>query len=209
MPSLNLFGSFFHKRRGATYQQGRADYYKALNAISSIDSIEVLKKIKFSASRRLSVPVRCFGIVFAVNEKQVRQKLGKPNYRQQSVLGIPALTTLFYKLKIKGIRCVLEIHFYQNAVFCLHLLMKGGTSDERNAFLASLARLYQQKNIQWGDLFLGQNKNVLRCENDVMPRITYLSGDPNCLDSILAETQPKEQVSRDDYSIRKLDWRMT
>lgn len=211
MPIINLnrLGSFYRLSKSVTYRQGRSDYYKALNTMSSIASLEALKKMKFSVHQQLLVPIRCFGIIFDASEKQIRQKLGKPNFRQQQVLHIPTLTTLFYKLKIQGIRCVLEIHLYQNAVFCLQLLMKGGSSKEKNLFLNSLARLYQQESIEWGNTFLGQKGNILNCENDVMPRITYLTGNQQCLDKILVKMQPEEIKSQEGYSIRQLDWRMS
>ena len=209
MTSLNHLGSFFIRKKGATYQQGRSEYYKVLNVLSSNASVESLKQIKFSAEKSLSVPIRCFGVVFEATEKEIRKKLGKANYRQQRVLGLPQLTTLFYKLKIKGIRCILEIHLYKKNVFCLHLLMKNGSQDERNEFLNSLARLYKTNKIDWGDKVIGKNGNVLYCQNDVTPRLTFLTGNKNYLESISADMKPKERESKSGYTLRQLDWRMS
>ena len=209
MTNLNHLGSFFTRKKGATYQQGRSEYYKVLNVLSSNASVESLKQIKFSKEKSLPVPIRCYGVVFEATEKEIHKKLGRANYRQQQVLGVPQLTTLFYKLKIKGLRCILEIHLYKGSVFCLHLLMKDGSQDERNEFLNSLAKLYKTNKIDWGDKVIGKNRNELYCQNDVIPKLTFLTSNKNYLENILADMRPKEKEIKSGYTLRQLDWRMS
>lgn len=85
--------------------------------------------------------------------------------------------TIFYKLNIKGIKCLLQMHLYEDRMFFAQIQLRDASSRIREEFLKLFQMKYGVGSLQWRETVEDQLGNKIALKDDVVPKALFFSGD--------------------------------
>lgn len=96
----------------------RYSYYESLNIVQQKNNLLQLLSDDFSKEQTIESNglIHPLGVEFGISPRQVRKKLGKPNYAMSE----GQITSLFYKIKSGNIKMYVQLHFFKSRLFLVH-----------------------------------------------------------------------------------------
>jgi hypothetical protein len=175
---------FTFRKKSLRYKISRRDFYEGRNFLNSQTRILNLIHQKSNNIFEIERPIRFYGLSFGVDQKKAIKHLGKPNYSTHVKLPLKNHKILFYRLTISNVKCVLQLHFLDNAFFL-------GVIEQKNAFsiddqeIANLVRhKYGVEDIHWVGSIQDSNKNSIEISKGAVQRIVYSTGDSDMIQNI-------------------------
>lgn len=208
-PDKGLFLSLFASRKKKKlYNLGKEDFYQSLNALNVSSSFNFHKDSN-SKTHPTEKSIRFYGIEFGKTEKEIKRIFGKPNYLQKRNLPLNSQITLFYKLNIKGIKCTLQMHLYQDQLFYAQIQLRNSHALVKKTFLDLIRLKYNVSDIDWDQSIEDVAGGKIALKNDIIPKASYFSPDKALWKKIgqeLSEKATEESYWSQDLKKIALRW---
>ncbi|OEJ99857.1 hypothetical protein [Roseivirga misakiensis] len=196
-----LFSSDFQwslsSKKRRRYQQSRIDFYEGRNALVSRSSFSVLfNSHDATPSRDTEKPIRFFGLEFGQSVKETIKKLGKPNYKDKRTLCLDKHTTIYYRLMIKQVKCILQMHYYQDQFFFGKMEIRSSNPQTKRDISALVCQKYGISENDWTGAIIDQNSNKVHIKQNMVPSVIYVTGNQFLLNRIKLELVPVQSTKR-------------
>ncbi|WP_420387607.1 hypothetical protein [Roseivirga sp.] len=191
---MSLFQS---RRRRKLYYLGKEDFYQSRNALN-VSSAFNFHKDYSSQTNATEKEIKFYGLNFGKSEKEIKRVFGKPNFRQKSGLPLEKQLTLFYKLNIKGIKCILQMHLYNNQMFFAQIQLRDANTEIRGVFLELFKLKYKIESLGWNQIIKDHRGARIMLKDDIVPKASFFSSDSRIWNDINSEF--KEKALNSEYS---------
>lgn len=163
-------------KKNRLYHQSRVDFYEGRNSLSRLTSLKNLV-----ASDQLNIAnsteqIRILDIPFGADRKQIQKLKGNPNYFQKNKQALVEIDTIFYREKLFGVTCIIQLHLFNNQLFFGNIELR----NNQPGFGEDIEKLIKDKygvDCLINDSIVDQNGNQIHFKNGMIPNIGYLSGD--------------------------------
>jgi hypothetical protein len=173
-------------------------YYESLNIIQQKSNLLQLLSDNFPEGQTIESngAIQPLGIEFGLSPRQVRKRLGRPNYAMSE----GSITSLFYKIKSGNIKMYAQAHFYKSRLFLVHSTFSN--SDKKPHALADVvANGLREKYTRVAQMEDGEklhiedeNGNQIKfLFNGIAVSVYYISGDKTLIQSLKETLQPAVQ----------------
>ena len=205
LSTTHAYKRLFFLKKSRLYKQSKKDFYTGKNLLTSSSSFGQIFKNHRLESQQANKSIKFYGLEFGSSTKTCRKRLGKPNYieRESSVMG--GLKAYFYRLRMKGIRCILQIHFYQDQFFFGQMEIREGNTALKNDINKLLCEKYGIETGVWHGTIADKDNNQLIIKEDTVPNITYVTGDQVLLQDI-RQSLIKKLKTKDVTFNQRLEW---
>ncbi len=184
----------FRSKKRRLYRQSRTDFYEGKNALSSHNTfISILNKTHLDALST-EKKIQFYGLTFGQSVKSTVQKLGKPNYTDKRKLVSKNQKTIYYRLLIKEVKCVLQMHFYKDQFFFGRMEIRGGNSSIKKDIGQLVCKKYGISQEGWTGSIVDIEKNIVTINDNFIPSMSYITGNKKLLDEIRRELTRSEKL---------------
>lgn len=201
----SLMGLFvpFSKQRNR-YLQNRESFYEGRNYLSNYERLKSLVSGTSTDQISTSKSIKFYGLDFGATLKQATKHLGKPNYASKKNSLISKHKTIYYRITISQVKCILQLHFLQDKFF-LGLIEIRRASEEFKKEVSDLIRKkYSIDNDSWVGKITDDDMHKIELKDDIVPYIVYQSGNMDIKESI--QFQMDEMIdSRQKYYDKRSD----
>lgn len=173
LPFLSLFRT--HKKR-SSYYLGREDFYQSRNVLNVSSSFN-FHKDEYFKDHSTPKEIKFYGVSFGKSEKEIKRIFGKPNFLQKRDLPLDSQVTLFYKLNIKGIRCILQMHLYEDELFFAQIQLRDANPELRDVFLSLFKLKYQVDDLGWNETIQDSSGSRIALRDDIVPKASFFTHD--------------------------------
>ncbi|MFY0591046.1 hypothetical protein [Roseivirga sp.] len=188
--------SFSSKKR-KRYHQSRVDFYEGRNALVSSSSFSKLfNTYNIDTTLKTDKPIRFFGLEFGQTLKETIKKLGKPNYKDKRTFCLNKHATIYYRLSIKEVKCILQIHFYQDQFFFGKMEIRSSNPQAKRDIGALVCQKYGISEKDWIGSIADEQGNNIEIKQNIVPSVTYLTGNKELIKSIKQELAPVKKPKR-------------
>ena len=140
-------------------------------------------------------------IDFGVSSKQLLKIKGKPNFIQKKGLVSENIKTLFYRELIKGVKCIIQFHFYNDQFFYGHMELRHDKCGFKEEVEELIKAKYGIDEIRNGSI-IDQSGNQIFFKNDITPSLSYLTGDSTIKACIRKELNEIKLISDRKSSVQ-------
>ncbi len=102
-------------------------------------------------------------------------------------------------------KCILQVHFYQDQFFFGQMEIREGNVEVKKQIGQLLCQKYEIESDHWQGAIVDTQSNQLLIKEDIVPSITYLTGDQRVLEEIKTTLLDKVKEKRLSFN-HKLDW---
>ena len=197
-------GLFFY-RRSSSYKQSRKEFYEGRNLLSNSRSFGQVFANHRLESQQSAKEIKFYGLAFGSSSRACRKRLGKPNYVDSRSPVIKGLKTYFYRLHIKGVKCILQIHFFQDAFFFGQMEIREGNTEVKKEISKLLCQKYEIESDVWHGAIVDSMANQLLIKEDIVPSISYITGETEILLKIKHALLQKVKQKNINFN-QKLEW---
>lgn len=194
-PFLSLFSS--HRNR-KLYYLGKEDFYQTRNALNVASSFNFHKDV-YQENHGTTKDIRFYGLSFGKSKKEVTRVFGKPNFVQKKGLPLSSQITLFYKFSVKGMKCILQLHLYNDKLFFCQIQLRNADNNIREGFLNLFRTKYQAPSLNWNETIEDEVGSKIALKDDVVPKVNFFSNDKELWKEIKHELN--EQASKTQNEI--------
>lgn len=192
-------------RQSKLYKQSKKEFYEGRNLLTSSTSFSQLFVNHKLESQPTPKNIKFYGLEFGEKTKECRKKLGKPNFIDSRTFVTKGLKTYFYRLQIKGVKCILQVHFYQDQFFYGQMEIREGNLEVKKQISQLLCQKYDIESEHWQGAIVDQEENQLLIKEDIIPSISYLTGDQQILGEIKKALLKKAQEKNVSFN-QKFEW---
>ncbi|MEC7753993.1 MULTISPECIES: hypothetical protein [Roseivirga] len=201
LPFLSLFGS---RKRRKLYYLGKEDFYQSRNALN-VSSAFNFHSRDTNQSYSTEKHIRFYGVEFGKTQKEIRRLFGKPNFAQKKGLPLDTQITLFYKLNVKGIKCILQMHLYRDQLFFAQIQLTDSNAQIKKVFLELFRMKYKVNELDWNNNLKDADDNRIALQDDIVPKASYFTGNKALWQEIRSELSSKEEAENSwDIDIKKI-----
>ena len=201
LPFLSFFRS--HTKRSSSYL-GREDFYQSRNVLNVSSSFN-FHKDEYFKNHSTSKEIKFYGVSFGKSEKEIKRIFGKPNFLQKKGLPLDSQVTLFYKLNIKGIKCILQMHLYENELFFAQIQVRDANPELRDIFLNLFKLKYKVDDLGWNETIKDNSGSRIALKDDIVPKASFFTHDINVWKKI--DDEPHHKATQDhttQYQLEKI-----
>ncbi len=192
-------------KQSRLYKQSKKEFYEGRNLLTTSSSFSQVFTNNRLESQESNKEIKFYGLAFGSSTKDCKKRLGKPNYIDSRSPVIRGLKTFFYRLHIKGIKCILQVHFYQDQFFFGQMEIREGNTAVKNEIARLLCQKYEIESEVWHGTIIDSSQNQLIIKEDIVPSIAYITGDQFVLDSIKKSLLKKLKERNVSFN-QKLEW---
>ena len=190
---LSFLSLFSNRKKRNLYYQGKEDFYRARNSLNTASSFN-FHKDSIQTVHQTEKLIRFYGIELGENIKKIKRVFGRPNYKQKSNLPLDTQITLFYKLNLKGFKCILQMHLYDDQLFFAQMQLSDIQGQAKEEFLKIIRLKYKIEELAWGQALEDNKGTKITLIDDIVPKISYFSQDVALWKKISQELNQKAQV---------------
>ena len=196
------FLSLFKNRKRRSYYLGKEDFYQSRNAlnVSSAFSFHQEEYVRDNPTNR---EIKFYGVSFGKSEKEIKKLFGTPNFRQKKSLPLDSQITLFYKLNIKGIKCILQMHLYNDELFFAQIQLRDANTELRDIFLSLFKLKYGIESLCWNETIQDESGSRIALKDDIVPKASFFTHDRSIWKKIDAEFH--ELAAKNQYTQYQLE----
>lgn len=197
-----VFGS--KKRR--LYRQSRLDFYEGRNALTSTASFhKILNSNNLDASLSTEKCIKFYGLYFGQSLKETIKKLGKPNYKDKRTLVLKNQVTIYYRLTIKEVKCILQMHFYKDQFFFGKMEIRNSNPSVKRDIGELVCQKYGVNEKDWTGSIFDDDGNKVLIKQNIIPNVCYITGDKTLTAALKMELnlieQPKKYRRREQTEL--------
>ncbi|GEM_PF-797503 len=170
------FASFLGKK-SKYYLETREDYYEARNILPDSASFERLSIESKTEERKTQTTIKCYGLDFGSSVKESITSLGKPNYISKRTSFLRDHDILFYKVNISKVKCILQLHFFQDQFFLGVIELRSDRKDFKSRVTDVLMQKYDVPKNIWTGRLSDPQQNTIEMRANMVPYIVYRFGD--------------------------------
>jgi hypothetical protein len=181
---------FTFRKESSNYRRSRRDFYEGKNYLSHHERIKTI--IQSTSSRLLNIekPIKFYGLEFGSTYKEAIRHLGKPNYVTQGKMPVKDLKSIFYRLNVSGVKCILQLHFLEKKFFLGVIEISNSIVGQENEISNLVRDKYEIADYNWLGLIQDEGANTIELCEGMIKRIIYTSGDPSFKEKL------KEQLDK-------------
>lgn len=197
---MGLFAPFTRKRN--RYLQNRESFYEGRNYLSNYGRLQSL--VSGTSTNQISTQkaIKFYGLDFGASLKQAINHLGKPNYTSKRSSLLNKHKSIYYRITIARVKCILQLHFLHDKFF-LGLIEIRSFSQEFKKEVADLIRKkYNIDNENWVGKIVDGGKHKIELKNDIVPYIMYQSGNEDLKEQIRLELTKFSHTKQKYYDKR-------
>ncbi|WP_422009221.1 hypothetical protein [Roseivirga pacifica] len=194
-----LFNGLGGLRKRKYYREDRVDFYRNKNALiakASINDIITRNSYDVFLSKK---HINFYGIAFGTSLKACKKKMGKPNFEVKKGSALEGQNTIFYRLRIANVKCVLQLHFFNDQFFFGQLSLKHNTGYFSGELINIVREKYGLPEAKYFELITDEHDNKIEFIEGMAPCIRYTTGDQKLLAEIrtaLHSAQTKQRSRR-------------
>ena len=188
-------------KRVKAYGQTKKDFYESRIYLQNLEKLNHIFNRDLRGALRTDKEITFYGIKFGYSCKETSRKLGKPNYRVSENRILNDHQIFFYRLKIATVNCILQMHFLNDSFFLGVIEMRTGKIELKNRLFELIQRKYQIESPIGGELIADNLGNTIYVKEDVVPFVTYSSGDSSLRTQLVNATIPVNTKS--DFQLTK------
>ena len=197
-PSLPFLSIFKNRKTRKLYYLGKEDFYHSRNALNVPSSFNFHKEY-YHFNFKTDKEIRFYGVSFGKSQKSITKLFGRPNYIQKGNLPLSDQTTLFYKLNIKGLRCTLQMHLFEDQLFFAQIQISDNDKDKKSVFLDLFRLKYKLSNLNWDQTIEDAAGSRIALKDDVVPKASFFTYDQSLWKKISAELSTNSE--KDSFSL--------
>lgn len=167
----------FLVKKSRYYSETREDFYEARNVLSNIEGFQRLLQPVSQGTCKTQTVIRCYGLSFGVSLKESMASLGKPNFISKKSSFLPDHQILFYKVRISQVKCILQLHFFQDQFFLGVIELRSDRKDFKNRVTDILRKKYSIPKNTWTGTLSDPYENTIEMKANMVPHIVYRFGD--------------------------------
>ena len=184
----SLMGLFvpFSKRRNR-YLQNRESFYEGRNYLSNYERLKSL--VSGTATDQISTKkhIKFYGLDFGATLKEATNHLGKPNYIGKKSSIISKHKTIYYRITISEVKCILQLHFLQDKFFLGLIEIRRASEEFKREVTDLIRKKYSIDNDNWVGKIVDDRMHKIELKDDIVPYIVYQSGHVAVKESIKVE----------------------
>lgn len=184
--SIPDFPWLFGKKR-RLYNQSRTDFYEGRNSLTTHTSLNAILNFNQLDSLSTSKPIQFYGLQFGQSYKETIKKLGKPNFVDKRRLAVKQQKTIFYRLTIKEVKCILQIHFFQDQFFYGKMELRGSNPTAKRDIGLLVCQKYGITEENWTGSILDPSGNLILIKENIVPNICYITGNKQIVQALRNE----------------------
>lgn len=192
-------------RQSKLYKQSKKEFYEGRNLLTSSSSFSQLFVNHKLESQPSQKNIKFYGLAFGAKTKECRKRLGKPNFIDSRSLVIKGLKTFFYRIQIKGVKCILQVHFYQDQFFFGQMEIREGNLEIKKQISQLLCQKYEIESEHWQGAIVDHEGNQLLIKEDIIPSISYLTSNQQILGNIKQTLLNKVKEKNLSFN-QKFEW---
>ncbi|GAB5527657.1 MAG: hypothetical protein Roseis2KO_55290 [Roseivirga sp.] len=197
---MGLFAPFTRKRN--RYLQSRESFYEGRNYLSNAERLKSFVSGTSTDQIITRKPIKFYGLEFGTSVKEATSHLGKPNYTSKKSSLLSRHKTIYYRINIAQVKCILQLHFLHDEFF-LGLIEIRSFGLEFKKEVADLVRKkYNIDNENWEGKIVDDARHKIELKNNVVPYIVYQSGNSEIKESIRLQLEEKHLYKRKHYDKR-------
>ena len=178
----------FSSKKRRRHHQSRVDFYEGRNALVSKTSFEsIFNSHNLDTALSTNKSIRFFGIRFGQSLKEAIKKLGKPNYKDQRPLSLKQHNTIYYRLTIKEVKCILQLHFYQDSFFFGKMEIRSSNPQIKRDIAELVCQKYGVSEKNWIGSIFDENGHKINIKQNIIPSVSYVTGDQEIIVAIKTE----------------------
>lgn len=188
-------------RKNRLYRQSRVDFYTGRNSLANTASLASIinKGIINSSCSIYDIAIQ--NIAFGMSSKQLIKIKGKPNFIQKKGLASTNIKSIFYRESLKGVKCILQFHFYKDQFFYGHMELRHNKCGFKEEVEELIKTKYGIDEIRNGSI-IDQAGNQIFFKNDITPSLSYLTGDSLIKASIKNELNEIKSINNRKASMQ-------
>lgn len=198
---MGMITSFSKKK--SRYLQSRESFYESRNFLSTYSRVSSIVQDTSTNSLTTDKTIKFYGLDFGVSIKKAMEHLGKPNYVSKANTLLRKHKTIFYRISIAQVKCILQLHFVQDQFFLGLIEIRSTEKEVKREVTQLIKQKYGIDQEQWTGAIYDGDKHQIELKNDIVPYIVYKSGDADLKESIrfqLAQNHAKKQKYYDKRS---------
>jgi len=198
------FLSLFKNRKRRSYYLGKEDFYQSRNALNVSSSFSFHRE-QYIKNNPTNKEIKFYGVSFGKSEREIKRIFGTPNYRQKKYLPLASQITLFYKLNIKGIKCILQMHLYEDQLFFAQIQLRDASAELRSVFLGLFRLKYGIEGLSWNETIQDESGSRVALMDDIVPKASFFTHDRAVwkkIDEEFHELAAKNQYTQ--YQLEKI-----
>lgn len=197
---MGLIVPFARKRY--RYLQSRESFYEGRNYLSSYGRLESLVSGPSTDQIATQKNIKFYGLNFGASLKQAISRLGKPNFTSKSNSLLTKHRTIYYRITISKVKCILQLHFLQDQFF-LGLIEIRSLNEEFKKEVSDLIRKkYGIDNTNWVGKIVDDTQNKIELKDDIVPYIVYQSGSREVRETIQLHLTKLDLLRQKHYDKR-------
>ncbi len=196
-----LLPKYLGSRKNRLYFQSRVDFYTGRNSLTHTTSLKnIISQQSINSSCSIN-NIAIQDIDFGISSKELLKIKGKPNFIQKKGLASDNLKTFFYRESLKGVKCILQFHFYNDQFFYGHMELRHNKCGFKEEIEELIKNKYGIDQIRNGAI-IDQSGNKIYFKNDIIPSLSYITGDKHIKESIRKELNKRESISNRKSSMQ-------
>jgi hypothetical protein len=197
---MGLFAPF--SRRRNRYLQNRESFYEGRNYLSNYERLKSL--VSGTSTNQISTkkPIKFYGLEFGASLKQAMSHLGKPNYVSKKNSLMSKHKTIYYRITIAQVKCILQLHFLQDKFFLGVIEIRRASEEFKREITDLIRRKYNIENDNWVGKIVDNNAHKIELKDDIVPYIMYQSGHAMVKESIKSQMMEISNTKQKYYDKR-------
>lgn len=197
---MGLFAPFVKKRN--RYLQSRESFYEGRNYLSNVERLQSLVSGTSANQISTSKTIRFYGLNFGTSLKQATRHLGKPNYTSKKNSLLSKHRTIYYRITISKVKCILQLHFLHDQFFLGLIEIRSFGLGFKKEVADLIRKKYSIDNESWVGKIVDNTSHKIELKNDIVPYIVYQSGDKEVRDNIRLQLQQMSTYKEKHYNKR-------
>lgn len=197
---MGLFAPFTRKRN--RYLQNRESFYEGRNYLSTEERLRNL--VSDTSTNQISTqkPIKFYGLGFGTSLKEATNHLGKPNYTSKNGSLLSKHKTIYYRISIANVKCILQLHFLHDQFFLGLIEIRTFGREFKKEVSGLIRKKYNIDNEGWEGKIVDKDRHIIELKNDIVPYIIYQSGDTEIRDYIRLQLDEKSFYKQKNYDKR-------
>jgi hypothetical protein len=166
--------SIFRSKKRKLYYLEKEDFYHSLNALNVASAFSFNKQTSHG-DFNTAKPIKFYRLEFGASVKDAKKLFGKPNFIQHKNLPLKSQQTLFYKFSIKGIKSIIQMHFYEDELFFAQIQLRSHNNQLKDIFLNLFKIKHALHNLDWNQTVKDESGNTIILKDDVTPKVSFVS----------------------------------
>lgn len=180
-------------RKKRLYRQSKVDFYQSRNVLSTIAAFDPLLNLNHLDSYSTEKEIRFYGLPFGTSYKEAIRKLGRPNYVEKSNLPNKYQRAIFYRIRIKEVNCILQMHFFTDQFFFGQIEIRDISEKRKREIAQLLCKKYSVDDENWTGEIVDKSGNTISIRHNMIPSVSYLTGDQQLMRNIKVEVQAERK----------------